>query len=192
MNATRAGFHHGDLAQAALLAAAAQIRAAGAQSLTWRGLAEQLGVNHRALYRHFTDREDIVVQIANQGFEQLAKECAGAIVGLTPPHAFRALMTAYVDFAYAEPKMYELMFSLPLKEEMAINTALGQSLKTLTGLALSASKQAGDTSSMSRDRVIQSMGQAHGLIMLFRSGVFDSKSPLAAKKYILGLINSNI
>jgi AcrR family transcriptional regulator len=192
MTTTRDSFHHGDLANAALQAALRIIEANGVQNLTWRGLAEQLGVNHRSLYRHFTDREDIVLQIANLGFERLTEYCLVAVSDLKPPESFSALMSAYVEFAFARPKLYELMFSMPLKEEFDLSTNLSRSLKRLIELTLNASKQPSDVSTASRDRVISSIGQAHGLILLFQAGVFKSKSPNAAKKYICALINKSI
>jgi AcrR family transcriptional regulator len=192
MTIARDSFHHGDLGNAALQCALHLVETNGVQSLTWRGLAEQLGVNHRALYRHFTDREDIVLRIANLGFERLTEYCLAAISDLKPPESFRALMSAYVEFAFSRPKLYELMFSVPLKEEFDLPTDLSRSLKRLVELSLSASKQPSDVSSVSRDRVIGSISQAHGLILLFQAGVFKSKSPSAAKKYICSLINKSI
>jgi AcrR family transcriptional regulator len=192
MTIARNSFHHGDLENAALQSALMLVESHGVQNLTWRGLAEKLGVNHRALYRHFTDREDIVLRIANLGFERLTEHCMSAITDLKPPESFRALMSAYVEFAFSRPKLYELMFSMPLKEEFDLATDLSRSLKRLIELTLNASKHPSDISTASRDRVISSIGQAHGLILLFQAGVFKSKSPNAAKKYICTLINQSI
>jgi AcrR family transcriptional regulator len=192
MTVSRETFHHGDLANAALQGALRLVETNGVQSLSWRGLAEQLGVNHRALYRHFTDREDIVLRIANLGFERLTECCLAAIAGSKPPESFSALMAAYVDFAFTQPKLYELMFSIPLKDEFDLTTDLSRSLKRLIDIALIASKQPNDASTASRDRVVGGIGQAHGLILLFQAGVFKSKSSSAAKKYICSLINQSI
>lgn len=199
MSTTRDSFHHKDLANAALHTALTFIEANGVQNLTWRGLAEQVGVNHRALYRHFTDREDVILKIANLGFEQLTAECVAAIIDLDPPLSFRALMAAYVDFAFARPKLYELMFSIPLKEEFEVASELSLSLKHLINISLKTCQQSKDIANdinndirnVARDRVVASIGQAHGLILLFQAGVFKSKSQSAAKKYICGLIEKS-
>src|SRR5262245_24899834 len=59
-------YHHGDLRQALLDAAYAQVDAEGADSLSLAGLAKSLGVSQPAPYRHFADRGALLAAVATQ------------------------------------------------------------------------------------------------------------------------------
>lgn len=95
-------YHHGDLAQAALQAAVAQVETAGAEGLSLRELAASLGVTHRALYRHYADRAALLAAVAAHGFERLAAQAAAA----TDASEF---CRSYLRFAAAHPRLYALM-----------------------------------------------------------------------------------
>lgn len=192
MTGSRTNFHHGDLAQAALQAARGFVEIHGSDNLTWRGLADLLGVNHRALYRHFADREDVVIRIAQEGFRELSIACTQAMESVQSPQNFKAMMLAFVEFSFAQPKLYDLMFSLPLKDEIKIDNPLSQHLRELNDVSIRASKKPDESRTASRNRVIRVLGQAHGLISFFRSGVFNSKSDAASIKYITELVQQSI
>ena len=68
----RSTFHHGDLKAQALAAARERLAARGPDGLGLRELATALGVNHRALYRHFPDLGALIHQVA-------AAELAGLV-----------------------------------------------------------------------------------------------------------------
>lgn len=95
-------YHHGDLGRAALEAAMGRVQASGPDGLSLRELAASLGVTHRALYRHYTDRSALLAAVAASGFQRLAAQAAAA----TDREGF---CRAYVRFALAEPKLYALM-----------------------------------------------------------------------------------
>jgi AcrR family transcriptional regulator len=66
-SAGKRGYHHGDLRNA-LVAAAAELAAKGGpQSVTIRAAAREVGVTPTAAYRHFAGHEDLL---------NAAKECA--------------------------------------------------------------------------------------------------------------------
>ena len=53
-------------------AALALLAAEGRDALTLRAVAERIGVNHRALYRHFASLDALKVEVAAMGFARLA------------------------------------------------------------------------------------------------------------------------
>src|SRR5690606_6940165 len=68
----RAGqYHHGGLRDALIRATVATIQRDGVDAVTLRAVGAVLGVSRTALYRHFTDKADLLAAVAAQGFEAL-------------------------------------------------------------------------------------------------------------------------
>jgi AcrR family transcriptional regulator len=106
-------YHHGNL-RAELLAAAEQtVRERGAQSLSLRELARELGVSHGAPRRHFADRQALLDALAQDGFARLGAELRSAVDGAGEDFRARlkATAAAYVRFATHDAALLELMFA---------------------------------------------------------------------------------
>jgi AcrR family transcriptional regulator len=107
---TRA-YHHGDLRAALLDEAAAMIDEGGVASVTMRELGRRLGVSRAAPYRHFADKETLLVAVAAAGFERLGSRLRANGNG---PQAsverFRRMGEEYVRFAVENPAHYRLMY----------------------------------------------------------------------------------
>lgn len=71
-----------------------------------RRVAGALGVTQPVLYSAFTSRQALIDAVALSGFEDLAE----ALAAVEPSPAAR--MHAYLDFAAANPRVYEAMFAL--------------------------------------------------------------------------------
>jgi len=110
-------YHHGALRQALISEALKALESGGLEGISLRGLAEAAGVSKTAPYRHFADKNDLLITLAAEGFRRFADLLEGAVAGLPPvvpadPLAgIRALSRAYVDFAQSQPALYRLMFS---------------------------------------------------------------------------------
>jgi AcrR family transcriptional regulator len=106
-------YHHGNL-RAALLERAEQIVAErGAQALSLRELAREVGVSHAAPRRHFADRRALLLALAEDGFARLGRSLTDAIEGAGGSFAAQstALAAAYVHFATEHAALLELMFA---------------------------------------------------------------------------------
>lgn len=182
----RSTFHHGDLKAQALAAARERLAAQGPDSLGLRELATALGVNHRALYRHFPDRGALIHQVA-------AAELAGLVDAMeqaaqAEPQPLRqreAMMAAYIGHALDQPRLYELVFSLPLRDDLDAETAVGLQVRRLIKLAARLFADAGDSAAQTRDRVIRSWATAHGLLLLAQRGALKLGSRRQAERYLL-------
>lgn len=107
----KAGYHHGDLARALVLAATQLVVQGGPAALTLREAARLAGVSVAAPYRHFADREALLAAVLAEGFDGLAAHTEAA--RQSAPDALAALRSvglAYVEFAAAHPSVYRLMF----------------------------------------------------------------------------------
>jgi AcrR family transcriptional regulator len=113
MSAAKQKYHHGDLRTALLDSALEIIGELGPQGLTIREVARRAGVSHAAPYRHFTDKDELILGVVERGFAlmqdtmQAEKEAAGE----DPLSQFAASGMAYVNFALNHPAYYRVMFS---------------------------------------------------------------------------------
>lgn len=106
------GYHHGNLKQALVEAALDLIAEKGPTGFTLSEAAKRAGVTPAAVYRHFDGREDLIAEIARQGFEIFADVMAYAYNGgqPSPMSAFEATGRAYLAFARKYPGHYIAMF----------------------------------------------------------------------------------
>ncbi|MFD0277269.1 TetR/AcrR family transcriptional regulator [Kitasatospora sp. NPDC127111] len=84
----------------------------GVHALTLREIARQAGVSHGAPRRYFATHAELLAAIARHGFEELAAALAtadGTAAG-SPRTRLAAQCRGYLDYAAANPGMFDLMF----------------------------------------------------------------------------------
>lgn len=113
-------YHHGNLRTTLLEAAVAAVAEHGPQALVLRDLARQVGVSHNAAYRHFSDREELVTEVAAIAMERLVATIQRrlALVSADDPALLARRRLAetgrgYVDFATSETGLFRLAFASP-------------------------------------------------------------------------------
>jgi AcrR family transcriptional regulator len=106
------GYHHGDLKEALIRAALELIAQKGPAGFTFAEAARSAGVSPAAPYRHFRDRDELLVDVARRGFDQFTQALLDAWgEGRPDPFtAFGRIGRAYLDFARTEPAYYSAMF----------------------------------------------------------------------------------
>jgi AcrR family transcriptional regulator len=106
-------YHHGNLRAALLERASRTVDERGAQALSLRELAREIGVSHAAPRRHFPDRQALLDALAEDGFERLGEELRAAVQRAGPAFDARlhALAQAYIGFATRHAPLLELMFA---------------------------------------------------------------------------------
>jgi AcrR family transcriptional regulator len=113
------GYHHGNLKEALIRAALQLIAEKGPAGFTFAEAARFAGVSPAAPYRHFRDRDELLVNIARRGFElfETSLSLAWDQGRPTPLAAFDRLGKAYLAFARSEPAYYSAMFETGLSLE---------------------------------------------------------------------------
>ena len=113
VTAAKEKYHHGDLRAALLDAALAVVNEVGPQGLSMREVARRAGVSHAAPYRHFADRDELILAVVEQGFNlmQQTMQAQKAAAPDDPLNQFAASGLAYVNFAFEHPAYYRVMFS---------------------------------------------------------------------------------
>jgi len=115
-----AQYHHGDLPRALRAAAKNLLAEGGAEALTLREAARLVGVNHRAVYRHFEDKRALLAALAEEGFERLTARLQAALAKHKPQDSTARLLaigTEYLAFAQENTALFGLMFGPRLNED---------------------------------------------------------------------------
>ncbi len=113
------GYHHGNLKEALIAAALDLIARKGPAGFTFAEAARWAGVSPAAPYRHFRDRDDLLVDVARRGFEQFGQALTRAWDDGRPEPfaAFERVGRAYLEFARNEPAYYSAMFEAGVPHE---------------------------------------------------------------------------
>ena len=171
----RSSYHHGDLRNALIDAALAQISVVGARAVSLREVARAAGVSHTASYRHFPSKESLLAAIAEQGFVMLG-DAVGAAVQAHPDDPLAGLQAsgiAYVEFGVQYPHHLQIMFGGVIGDhadhpglKQAAEGAYERLREAVRNAQKSGHLRAGDE----RIIALASWAQVHGLALLIAGG----------------------
>jgi AcrR family transcriptional regulator len=115
-----AAYHHGDLRNALLAVARAQLAAGAYESLSLRELARLAGVSPNAPYRHFASKDEILAEIAAQGFNELSARFDAERTS-DPGERLARMSDIYTAFALEHAALYRVMFGAEKPALMAFD-----------------------------------------------------------------------
>ncbi|WP_159451287.1 TetR/AcrR family transcriptional regulator [Demequina sp. NBRC 110054] len=103
-----------DVRSAILAAATALFEQHGPDGLSMRQIAREIGYSATTIYLHFRDKDDLMQAVCTSGFAEFGAQMEAAGQGPEPfAERLRAVGLAYVDFAFARPMHYDVMFVRP-------------------------------------------------------------------------------
>lgn len=165
-------YHHGDLREAILAAAAESIARDGVASLSLRALARDVGVTHTAPRHHFGDKRGVLTALAARAYRRLAARVRTA----NEQGDFLDAGVAYVEFALADPASFQVMFRPDLvdQEDQELRTALEELYGALTSgaRAFGETPGTGETHEDIPSVAAAGWSMAHGFATLALSGNF--------------------
>lgn len=163
-------YHHGNLKEEVLEAGLAMLEEGGAAAVNIREAARRIGVSSAAVFRHFANREAILVAMATRGFEELASELRQARHSDGDP--VKAMGVAYVAFALRHRGLFRLMFGSGL-----LNQDRNADLQVAAATAFSQlDDAAGSGAGRNRDEAIARWARVHGLAHLALDGLLGNVS----------------
>ncbi|MEM9344562.1 MAG: TetR/AcrR family transcriptional regulator [Pseudomonadota bacterium] len=176
------GYHHGNLREALVDAALALIEEKGPTGFTLSEAAKKAGVTPAAVYRHFKGREDLITEIAEQGYAIFADLMEFAFNDGKPTAlaAFEATGRAYLAFARKYPGHYVAMFesglSINRTPELArvASRAYGVLERAATELSEHIPADKRPPPQMFSAHI---WAMSHGVVELFARGSPGTKSP---------------
>ena len=155
-----------------LLAAERIFLAEGYQGATIRKIADEVGVSSTALYMHFRDKDEILLEICDSVIAKLLR--SNSEIAARPIDAVvkvRLMLDAYITFALENPNAYRLVFcgqsGLVTEGKQKATEALGDScydvfVSTVRDIGANGRLRTGTV-----DSAAQSMWAAcHGLVAL--------------------------
>src|SRR6185437_14459684 len=111
---------HADRHERIIARARALAEAEGWDSVTTRRLADAIEYSQPVLYSHFPGgKAEIMNAVALQGFAEIGTAMSAASRRTSDRARLKALVTAYLDFAAANPAVYTAMFALPISARFA-------------------------------------------------------------------------
>jgi AcrR family transcriptional regulator len=173
---SRRGYHHGSLKDALVEAARRIISERGSAAFTLAEAAKLAGVTAAAPYRHFSDRQALMSELARRGFEMFDKRLSAAWDAgrPDPQRALLRMGTAYLAFARDEPGLYGAMFgnvgALAAPASGAAATKALEGLRQATSAVL---RMSGGSEAAARKLAFEIWSLSHGIAMLVISGHLD-------------------
>lgn len=188
----RRGYHHGRLKDALIEAARGLVAERGPAGFTLSEAAKRVGVTAAAPYRHFTDRADLMSELARRGFETFAQrlETAWDNGRPDPVTAFRRLGGAYLAFAREEPGLYSAMFgNVASLSEPTSGAAADRALAMIHYACAAVLRYYGASDATARDLALQIWAYSHGVAQLASSGHLTVKDNDPATIMMAGASN---
>jgi AcrR family transcriptional regulator len=102
-----------------------QLATVGAEGLSLRAVARELGMVSSALYRYFPSRDDLLTALIRQAYQALgdAAEAADRLEA-SPAHRWQAVCSAVRNWARAHPHEYALIYGSPVPGYRAPRTTV--------------------------------------------------------------------
>ncbi len=176
------GYHHGNLRQALVEGALDLIAERGPQGFTLSEAAKRADVTPAAVYRHFAGRDDLIAEVARQGYDIFAAlmEFAYDEGRPTALAAFEATGRAYLAFARKYPGHYMAMFESGLSFNAHPELAL-VAQKARSVLERAAERLSEQMPPDRRPPATMFSGHvwamSHGVVELYMRGAPGAKSP---------------
>jgi AcrR family transcriptional regulator len=171
-------YHHGDLRSQLIEATTELMRQGGVGAVSLRKIAEKAGVSRTAPYHHFSDKNDLLAAVAEQGFSTLTNQLREAIENqsLSLLQRLEQSIQGYIRFAVENSTQYDLMFGSELwrvKPSERLQRTAKDSFRQYASLIASFAEQGLLSNGEDPLRLAQLMWAAlHGLVKLTHDGIF--------------------
>lgn len=162
-----------DTRERLIQAAIALAELEGPGSVGLREAARRAGVTHAAPYRHFADREALLVAIAERGFRELLDHClaAGGRGGDDPLARFWGLGVGYFTFAVERPGLFRVMFSPEAARAPSLRDAEGAVFSLCVTSIVSAQRAGKVAAGDAQIQALVAWSAMHGAAMLWLDGL---------------------
>lgn len=176
-------YHHGQLREALVSSGRALLEEKGIRGFTLRECARRAGVSHAAPAYHFASIDDLLAELAVQGFNELAAAMtAEASRADASTSRLVAQGVGYMAFAAGNPALFQLMFSREANRlETPALAAAAEAVRNLHAAAVEAAIP--HASGEIKQRMADFAGASiHGFISLLLDGQIGGKDSSRALK----------
>ncbi|MEE1938096.1 TetR/AcrR family transcriptional regulator [Streptomyces sp. TRM 70361] len=115
--------------RALLDAAAGLLDRGGLEAVTLRAVGAQAGVSRGAPYRHFPDKESLLIAVGTRAWDRLGDQLQAlrANPGLSAAEKLRGGIITLIGISRSQPHLHKLMFSNPPGDPTALARAAERS-----------------------------------------------------------------
>ena len=185
----RKTYHHGNLRQALVAATLSLIEERGPLGFTLAETARAAGVSGAAPYRHFRGRDELMEEVARQGYVMFGDRLERAYNDGRPSalSAFMATGRAYLEFARENPGFYVAMFesgvAIAGNAELAraADRAMSVMVRSAERLAAHLPADRRPPASMVANHI---WALSHGVVELFGRGRPGGRAPYSAEEML--------
>jgi AcrR family transcriptional regulator len=188
--ARRTSYHHGDLPRALRLAAKRLLAEGGSDALTLRRVAQLAGVNHRAVYRHFEDKRELLATLAEEGFRELSAKIRTALTRTSAQATddrLLAIAVCYLRFAQEHTAIFRIMFGPRLNEDERfpwLETAVAEPLAIVVAEMERGAAGGPLKPGHARERALALWALAHGYADLVLQKRIRVRTAAVARRYL--------
>lgn len=179
-------YHHGNLRETLLTQGLILLESSQGTAFSMRELTRIIGVSANSVYRHFANKEELLIAMAIHGFEQLLTLQGQSIQqAQDAKQGFILSGKQYIYFAIKHPALFRLMYG-----RFAVSQT-DENLKAMANLAYTGMLYAiANTLNVSVDDAkakvlaVKSWSVVHGLSHLLVDGQFDDLSEIDRENMI--------
>jgi AcrR family transcriptional regulator len=190
--AKRKSYHHGALRETLIATALELLDAGGGEAVNVREAARRAGVSPGAPFRHFPDRAALLAALASEIAAEFRafSDQAIASAGANPLHQFRAMGLAYIRYAIAHPRRFQLLHA----ETCADRDALALFTRAADAVALIARAQREGFLNPGPPEAVHLAAQAitYGLARMIVDGHLPREGAEAAAERVLDVFGQGI
>ncbi len=197
-------YHHGDLKASLIEAANNILLRDGADALSLRGIAAEVGVSHMAPYAHFKNKKELIQSIAEAGFVQMADTMEAVArklktkQNLSAGELVLAYGASYLEFATENPQLYRLMLgqvettgrkskkneAVVAESTDVINSPFMESSKKPFILLREAFALRGDSDERVKAQALGAWSMVHGMAALIIEGHIQVPEGTSFKRFL--------
>src|SRR3569623_2178104 len=182
-------YHHGDLRGALIKAALREAEQGGAEAISIKALAKELGVSQPAPYRHFADREALLAAVTAEAFRQFSAMLRGSMAKPARQSKLSRLAQATLDFGLRRNGIYRLMFASRTVSCAAKGSELHEATRETFALVVDALEDPAVDYLRAR-QALKIWAALHGVVMLAEQGLLTGEAAHAAREErVEGFVN---
>ena len=181
-------YHHGDLRDAMVRAALAEAERGGPEAISIKALAKKLGVSQPAPYRHFADREALLIAVTAEAFRQFTAVLREAVRKPSKRSKLSRIARATLDFGLSRNGLYRLMFVSRTKAGAPAGSELHQATRETFALLLQTLGP--PVPGYLRERhALTIWTEVHGVVMLTEQGILTGEAAhLSIEELVEGIV----
>jgi AcrR family transcriptional regulator len=149
----------------------------GADAVSMRRVAGEVGITPMAIYRHFPSREALLRRISDDSFNEIAHRWDALREDGDPISRLLAIQRIYLDYALAHPYLFDHAFSVRREDARRFpedfHARRSPTLNVVHDALVEGQRagllRAGDP----WDIAMTLWGHSHGLVALYRAGRFS-------------------